>query len=248
MTSKSRLSLYWLDPRNPREPFPPGECALRDPDGLIAVGGDLSVSRLLLAYRHGIFPWFNPDEPILWWTPDPRAVIYPEQLHVSRSLRRAARRDDYAVTLDRAFMRVVNACAEGRSEGTWLGPAMRQAYTELFRRGYAHSIEVWREGELIGGLYGIALGKVFFGESMFSRASNGSKLAMLWLCRQLQAWNFALLDCQVASPHLERMGISRISRKQFERILDSAIDDAPAPDGSWTFDIDAPSDGLHVPH
>lgn len=248
MTTQSRLSLYWLDPRNPREPFPPGEHALRDPDGLLAVGGDLSVSRLLQAYRHGIFPWFNPDEPILWWTPNPRAVIYPAQLHVSRSLRRAANREDYAVTLDRAFLQVVESCAERRSEGTWLGPAMRQAYTELFRRGYAHSIEVWRQGELIGGLYGIGLGKVFFGESMFSRASNGSKLAMLWLCRQLQAWQFALLDCQVASPHLERMGISRISREKFENILASAIGDTLPPGGSWSFDIDVPCDTAHVPH
>ncbi len=246
MTTQSRLSLYWLDPRNPREPFPPGEHALRDPDGLLAVGGDLSVSRLLQAYRHGIFPWFNPDEPILWWTPNPRAVLQPSQLHISRSLRRAVNRADYAVTLDRAFTAVLEGCSEGRREGTWLGPAMRQAYTELFRRGFAHSIEVWRDGQLIGGLYGVALGKVFFGESMFSRASNGSKLAMVWLCRQLDAWQFALLDCQVASPHLERMGIQRIARNEFESILDNAIDAPLTPGGRWSFDIDVPNDPSHV--
>lgn len=240
MTSLTPMRLHWLDPRRPREPFPDVEKALSHPNGLLAIGGDLTVTRLLQAYQHGIFPWFNPDEPILWWSPDPRTVIKPSELHVSRRLQRELRRGDYRVSLDTDFSAVMHACATARPEGTWLGTAMQAAYSELHRRGYAHSIEVWRDKELIGGLYGVALGRIFFGESMFSRASNGSKLAMVWLCRQLAAWGFVLLDCQVDSPHLSRLGAVPMPRRDFSQILASQT--TTAPQGSWRFTLpDAPT-------
>lgn len=240
MTADNPLRLFWLDPRQPCQNFPPSHQALENPDGLIAAGGDLSVSRLLQAYQRGIFPWFNPDEPILWWTPNPRAVLRPAHLHRSRSLRRRINRHDYQLSFDTAFADVMRLCAERPGEGTWLSPAMQSAYLELYRRGYAHSIEVWQHKTLIGGLYGIALGRVFFGESMFSRAADGSKLAMHWLCTQLENWQFALLDCQVHSAHLERMGIELLTRSEFESILRQHIPANPAPGGKWNFDIALP--------
>ncbi|MGJ8670135.1 MAG: leucyl/phenylalanyl-tRNA--protein transferase [Oceanococcus sp.] len=241
MTAENPLRLFWLDPRKPCQNFPSSQHALENPDGLIAAGGDLTVSRLLRAYQRGIFPWFNPDEPILWWTPNPRAVLPPTQIHISRSLRKRINRHDYQLSFDNAFSQVMRLCAERPDEGSWLSPAMQDAYLELYRRGYAHSIEVWRDSALIGGLYGVALGRIFFGESMFSRAADGSKLAMVWLCRQLEAWQFALLDCQVSSPHLQRMGVDVMPRDQFERILQKHIPNEPTPDGKWVFDIDLPS-------
>lgn len=236
----SPLRLHWFDPRNPSEDFPPSAQALRNPDGLIAAGGDLSVTRLLRAYSRGIFPWFNPNEPILWWTPDPRAVIVPSDLHASRSLRRAINRNDYRLSFDSAFAEVMRCCSERPGHGTWLGPSMQVAYLEMYRRGYAHSIELWHDDVLVGGLYGVALGRVFFGESMFSRANNASKIVMYWLCQQLRAWEFTLLDCQVTSAHLQRMGACSISRADFEKILKQAIPTCVAPAGKWHFDIDAP--------
>ncbi len=247
MTAHSPLRLHWLDPRNPRESFPDVDQALRDPNGLLAIGGDLSVARLLQAYRKGIFPWFNPDEPILWWSPDPRAVFYPDAVRVHRSLRQSLRRADYAVTLDRAFPQVIDACGQGRHGGTWLGGAMQHAYLELFRRGYAHSVEVWREGALIGGLYGVSLGRVFFGESMFSRASDASKIALVWLSRQLEAWGFELIDCQIGSPHLDRLGAQYLPRQEFKSLLNSAIDGPLETSGSWHFDIPLPPSAQHGP-
>lgn len=246
MTAQSPLHLRWLDPRNPQEPFPPVEDALRDPNGLLAIGGDLRIDRLLRAYSQGIFPWFNPDEPILWWAPDPRAVFDPGSIHVSRSLTRRMARDDYAVSLDRDFAGVIEACADRRG-GTWLGAGMREAYTELFRRGFAHSVEVWREGRLIGGLYGVALGHVFFGESMFSRATDGSKIGLVWLARQLQAWSFQLIDCQVGSAHLESLGARYLPRDEFQRTLAQAIEQPPLAHGSWRFDIAVPQPPGHLP-
>ncbi len=245
MTAHNPLRLQWLDPRNPREPFPPVENALRDPNGLLAIGGDLSVHRLLRAYAQGVFPWFNPDEPILWWAPDPRAVLYCDRLHVSRSLRRSLRRVDYAVSLDRAFDQVITACSERRAGGTWLGGAMQLAYLELFRRGHAHSVEVWRDGRLIGGLYGVVLGRMFFGESMFSRATDGSKIALYYLCRQLLAWGMPLLDCQVGSSHLQRMGAEFLPRERFQQQLQQAATGPARPLGSWRFDIAVPDDPRH---
>lgn len=241
------IRLHWLDPRNPRQPFPPARQAMRDPNGLLAIGGDLSVTRLLNAYAHGVFPWYNPDEPILWWCPDPRAILVPSAFHASRSLQRHLRRADYAVTLDRAFARVLEACGapRARGRGTWLGPEMKQAYLALHERGHAHSVEVWRDGALIGGLYGVALGRAFFGESMFSHAENGSKIAMYWLCRQLAAWSFALLDCQIASAHLATLGAAELPREQFLALLREAVAQ-PGPE-RWEFTADAPAAAGHLP-
>ena len=245
---ESPIRLHWLDPRNPHQPFPPVHLAMRDPNGLLAIGGDLSTTRLLSAYRQGIFPWYNPDEPILWWCPDPRTVLRPDELHVSRSFGKAVRRGDYALTLDRAFQSVLQACAGERqkSRGTWLGDDMRYAYNELHARGHAHSVEVWRDGELIGGLYGIALGRVFFGESMFSRATDASKIALYWLCRQLQRWRFELIDCQISSAHLLSLGARELPRSEFLPQLALAVQ-GPSPTPRWSFEADVPADPRHLP-
>jgi len=227
----------WLAANNTR--FPPVEHALDDPNGLLAAGGDLSPDRLLAAYRQGIFPWFNPGEPILWWSPDPRCILFPEDLHLSRSLRKRLRRQDYQVTFDQAFDEVIQACADIRSEkgGTWISQPMQIAYNELHRRGVAHSVEVWIEGELAGGLYGLAMGRMFFGESMFSRQRDASKIAFSHLAVQLQGWGFNLIDCQVYNPHLASLGATVIPRKAFSRLLHGNTDQ---PDQThWQFDIDA---------
>lgn len=253
------IRLHWLDPRNPRQPFPPAQLAMRDPNGLLAIGGDLSVARLVGAYAQGIFPWYNPDEPILWWCPDPRAVLVPSQFHVSRSLARRLRRRQFAVTLDRDFAAVLEACSAPRWRGrrpgsfdpdkapgrTWLGSDMKQAYVALHQRGHAHSIEVWRQGVLVGGIYGVALGRVFYGESMFSSVDDGSKIALYYLCRQLTAWDFALLDCQIASQHLATLGATDIPRERFLALLHEAVGHkGPA---RWQFDIDVPAAAEHLP-
>jgi leucyl/phenylalanyl-tRNA--protein transferase len=226
--------LYLLDPNAPNSPFPDVSLAEREPDGLLAVGGDLSVPRLVNAYRHGIFPWFNAGDPILWWSPDPRTVLVPSRLHVSRSLRKTLRRGLFEVTMDRAFDRVIAACAGPRpdSEGTWLVPQMIRAYEQLHREGWAHSVEVWSNGELVGGLYGVAIGRAFFGESMFSRASDASKVALVHLCRTLEEWDFGLVDCQVLTGHLLRMGAAQIAREDFVELLDRLCAH-PEPPGSW---------------
>lgn len=201
--------------------FPPVESALKEPNGLLAAGGDLSVERLTKAYQQGIFPWFEEGQPILWWSPNPRAVIYPHQVKISRSLRKTLRKNRFQVTLDQSFEQVIRACSGPRpeSQGTWITPEMITAYTELHRKGLAHSVETWLDGELVGGLYGIGLGKVFFGESMFSRESDASKVAFAHLCRQLQAWQFAVIDCQVPNEHLKSLGSVEIPLAEFKAIL-----------------------------
>ena len=226
--------LYLLDPHNPTAPFPDAACAEREPDGLLAVGGDLSLPRLLNAYRHGIFPWFNAGDPILWWSPDPRTVLTTGRLHISRSLRKTLRRQDFRVTLDQAFEGVIQACASPRpgSSGTWLIPEMIQAYTRLHREGWAHSVEVWRADELAGGLYGVAIGRVFFGESMFSRVSDASKVALVHLCQHLERWQFGLIDCQVLNAHLLRMGAIQMPRSEFLATL-GRFCVQPGRPGSW---------------
>ncbi|MGQ0701407.1 MAG: leucyl/phenylalanyl-tRNA--protein transferase [Panacagrimonas sp.] len=242
------IRLHWLDPRDPQQPFPPAHLAMRDPNGLLAIGGDLSLSRLIRAYSQGIFPWYNPDEPILWWSPDPRAVLMPEGMHVSRSLGKSIRRNDYGVSLDLAFADVLTHCSgpRTRSRGTWLGSEMREAYGQLHQRGYAHSVEVWRGGSLIGGLYGVALGRVFFGESMFSLQADASKFALHWLCQQLRAWGFGLIDCQVGSAHLKSLGAIDVSRERFQTLLRTALGQPPRT-GCWCFDIAAPAAREHLP-
>lgn len=229
--------IVWLD--NADTPFPPPEQALEHPDGLLAAGGGLSAQRLLSAYRQGIFPWYNPGEPILWWSPNPRCTIQPADLHISRSLRKQLLREDYAVTFDRAFIDVIKACAATRSQqsGTWISTEIMAAYTRLHQQGIAHSVEVWRDDELIGGLYGLGIGSLFFGESMFSRADNASKIAFSYLCVQLQQWQFQLIDCQVYNSHLESLGARLMPRDEFLGILVHHLDD-PEPE-IWQFNVNA---------
>jgi leucyl/phenylalanyl-tRNA--protein transferase len=216
-----RESPFWINPDDASLVFPDVSRALREPDGLLAVGGDLTPERIMTAYRQGIFPWYSDNQPILWWSPDPRTVLYPGKLKVSRSLRKTLRQRPYTLTMDRAFRDVVNACAQPRpgSSGTWITRDMADAYHALHQRGYAHSVECWHEGQLAGGLYGVVIGRVFFGESMFSRVSNASKIAFVHLVHQLQAWDYGLIDCQVYSTHLASLGAEEISRDDFIRNL-----------------------------
>ena len=208
--------------------FPPLEKAMREPNGLLAAGGDLSADRLIQAYRHGCFPWFSDGQPILWWSPDPRTVLFPQELHVSRSLNKLLRQQRYEVSFDRAFSSVIQACAAPRrdADGTWITDDMQNAYIELHRRGHAHSVEVWDQGTLVGGLYGLAMGQLFFGESMFSRADNASKVGFVTLVRQLQAWGFVLIDCQMPTDHLQSLGARSIPRQEFANYLHNHLDRA----------------------
>jgi leucyl/phenylalanyl-tRNA--protein transferase len=219
---------------DPESPFPSTDLALEHPPGLLAVGGDLSPTRLINAYRQGIFPWYSDEQPILWWSPAPRCVIYPDAVHVSRRLRRRYNQGQFALSVDQAFSEVVEACSAPRrdNEGTWITTEMKSAYIHLHEMGVAHSIEVRIDDELAGGIYGLALGSVFFGESMFSKREDTSKIALVALCRQLQEWDFTLLDCQVANPHLLSMGAREISREDFNRYLVTA--NGP---GQWQHDF-----------
>jgi leucyl/phenylalanyl-tRNA--protein transferase len=207
----------WISPGDHNLDFPDVSLALREPDGLLAVGGDLTTDRIMSAYRRGIFPWYSENQPILWWSPDPRTVLFPARLKISRSLRKTLRRARFRVSMDEAFQQVIAACAAPRpgSSGTWITREMADAYSGLHRSGYAHSVECWIDGQLAGGLYGVAIGRVFFGESMFSRVSDASKVAFAWLVRQLRAWGFGLVDCQVYSAHLASLGAEEIPRAKF---------------------------------
>jgi leucyl/phenylalanyl-tRNA--protein transferase len=224
----------WLSPDNTN--FPSPNFALDEPNGLLAVGGDLSPERILAAYHQGIFPWFNPNDPILWWSPSPRTVVFPKNLHVSKSLRKILRKGIYRVTFDNCFTQVMRACAAPRSyaDGTWINENIIAGYSILDERGFAHSVEVWREDELVGGLYGIALGKIFFGESMFSRADNASKVGFAHLVRQLIAWDFQLIDCQVANDHLFSLGAVEIPREEFQDFLLNFVHLPPAYRLPWS--------------
>lgn len=215
--------------------FPPDEAALAEPNGLLAVGGDLSPGRLLAAYRRGIFPWYEAGQPILWWTPDPRLVLDPRRFRVGRTLRRALRRGGFEIRFDTSFRAVIEACAapRGNDAGTWITPAMIAAYTALHELGPAHSVEVWRDGELIGGLYGIAVGAAFFGESMFSLAPGASKLALHALCDLLSPRPAALIDCQVPSRHLIGLGAELTPRDAFHEMRKAALADT----GPWSCDL-----------
>jgi leucyl/phenylalanyl-tRNA---protein transferase len=214
------ISLYWLK-SEPDSPFPPLEQALTDPDGLLAAGGDLSPERLLNAYQHGIFPWYNEGEPILWWSPNPRCVLFPENLKISRSLRKTLRKELFEVRMNTAFSDVMKACAEPRKNqpGTWITDDMYLAYNHMHELGHALSIECWQNNELVGGLYGIAIGKVFFGESMFSNKTDASKVALVHLCEHLIQKDFKLIDSQVHTSHMESMGAEMISRLEFEKLV-----------------------------
>ena len=221
------------------DPFPPLETALLDPNGLLAAGGDLSPGRLLDAYSRGIFPWFGEDDPLLWWSPDPRMVLFVDELHVSRSLRRVIRSGRFRVTLDTAFREVMDGCAEPRADqaGTWITAEMLGAYARLASLGYAHSVEAWEGDQLVGGLYGVALGRVFFGESMFSRVSDASKVAFVHLVRQLARWAVPLIDCQMSTSHLASLGAREIPRAAFVERLRGLVRQPPVA-GPWRFDDD----------
>jgi leucyl/phenylalanyl-tRNA--protein transferase len=215
--------------------FPPVELALAEPNGLLAAGGDLSAERILAAYRQGIFPWFSEGDPILWWSPDPRMVLYPTDLRITRSLAKTLRNKAYEVKFDTAFAAVVAACAttpRAGQNGTWITPGMRNAYSLLQRLGHAHSVETWVEGQLVGGLYGVAVGKVFFGESMFSHVSDASKIALAHLCRYLERLGFAVIDCQMETAHLASLGARPIARRDFVAALAEWTEAGAAP-GRW---------------
>ena len=218
--------------------FPPVARALLSPNGLLAAGGDLSSARLLEAYRNGIFPWFSEGEPILWWSPDPRMVLFPAEFRIAHSLRKTLRRHAHEVRFDTAFEQVMRACAAPREgqHGTWIHEEMIAAYCELHRMGYAHSVETWMNGELVGGLYGMALGRMFYGESMFSRKTDASKIALAHLSAQLDRWNFGMIDCQMNTPHLSSLGAREIPRKEFITRLQDLINYSPVT--AWRFDDD----------
>ncbi len=211
---------------------------LAEEDGLLAVGGDLSPERLILAYKMGIFPWYSEGSPILWWSPDPRLILLPDELNVSRSLRQFIKKNLYTVTMDRAFEEVITSCARVHREkdgGTWITREMIDAYIELHRLGFAHSVETWFEDELVGGLYGVSLGGAFFGESMFTRMSNASKVAFVALVEQLKRWGFLMIDCQVTTEHLIRFGAKEIPRKEFLKLLRKALK-MPTRRGPWNLE------------
>lgn len=221
----------------PSDPFPPVAHALDEPDGLLAAGADLSPRRLIAAYCQGIFPWFNAGDPILWWSPDPRIVLAPREFHVSHSLKKRLAQRRFAVTADTAFAAVLDACATPRPDegGTWLTPPMKAAYLELHQQGRAHSIEVWMDGMLAGGVYGVALGRMFFGESMFSRRTDASKIALAYLAAQLVRWDFPWIDCQLETGHLRSLGAVPMPRLRFIKEVARLVRE-PAPD--WRLDAD----------
>jgi leucyl/phenylalanyl-tRNA---protein transferase len=223
--------LSWLERG---DAFPPVEKALKDPNGLLCAGGDLSPARLLEAYRRGIFPWYSGDEPILWWSPDPRMVLFCDELKVSRSLAKSLRNRGFEVTVDASFKEVISNCSKPRKSegGTWLGPEMQAAYLALHRMGHAHSFETWQGGRLVGGLYGVALGRMFYGESMFSRATDASKVALVGLVGELAARGFPLIDCQQNTPLLASLGAREIPRRQFLRRITALVNYAE-PMGKW---------------
>jgi len=229
-----RQPLLWIAANTLADDFPDVREALEDPDGLLAAGGDLASGTLLEAYRRGIFPWYSHGQPILWWSPDPRCVLYPGQVHASRSLRRTLRRERFAVVCDTAFDAVLHGCAGPRRgvEGTWLSNEMIAAYRRLHHLGAAHSVECLQDGALVGGLYGVTIGRVFFGESMFSRVSDASKCALFSLSHNLRRWGYELIDCQLDSAHLRSLGALTIPRSRFTQLLERLCGEAPAA-GAW---------------
>jgi leucyl/phenylalanyl-tRNA--protein transferase len=223
-----------LHPHDRNQPFPDVSQALNEPNGLLAVGGCLSPRRLVNAYRRGIFPWFGEGEPILWWSPDPRLVLFPEKLSVSRSLRKTLKGAEFSCSYDTCFEQVIDACAQPRAcaDGTWISPQIKQAYCQLHELGHTHSFETWKGGQLVGGLYGLSLGRVFFGESMFHRESNASKAAFAFAVKHLLNWGYRLIDCQVYTDHLVSLGAEEIPRKAFIDLLDDYCDQ-PSSASAW---------------
>jgi leucyl/phenylalanyl-tRNA---protein transferase len=231
------------------DPFPPVDEALRDPNGLLAAGDELSTDRLLQAYEHGIFPWFGDGDPVLWWSPDPRMVLDTDGMRVSRSLRKTLRTGRFRVAADTAFPQVMAACAEPRpdQDGTWITRDVFDAYCTLARLGVAHSIEAWEGESLVGGLYGVAIGRMFFGESMFARRSDASKIALLYAVRQLRCWGFPLIDCQMSTSHLASLGARTISRAEFLAVVRRSVTKPSIP-GPWRLDADLVQDILEPGH
>lgn len=236
--SAMRNPIYWIAANVLADRFPDPCAALREPDGLLATGGDLGPQTLLDAYRRGIFPWYSNEQPILWWSPDPRCVIVPRRLHVSHRLRRTLRCGRFEVSIDTDFAAVARACAAPRPGqlGTWLGEDMIEAYSALHRLGHAHSVECRIGTELVGGVYGVAIGRVFFGESMFSRRADASKVALAWLAANLHRWGYGILDCQVASAHLLSLGAQMLARSRFLALLGELCNRRPAAEAwqSWS--------------
>lgn len=237
------MSITWLEASSNNR-FPPVEQAFDD--GLLAAGGDLSTDRLLNAYQHGIFPWFNKNDPILWWCPDPRMVLFTDQVRISKSLKKTLRTTDIRISVDKAFNQVMLACSKPRpnqpldpENSSWIHPQMISAYTSLHQQGFAHSVECWQQDELVGGLYGVAIGNAFFGESMFSTVRDSSKIALVALCQQLHRWGYPLIDCQVYSAHLESLGAQEISRHDFISLINILCPQAQTLK-TWKFDRDLP--------
>lgn len=232
MSERGAPGIRWLAADDPVDAFPDIESACKEPDGLLAAGGDLSGERILYAYRHGIFPWYDEQQPILWWSPDPRCILQPGNYHVARRFRRWLQTCPFEIRFNTAFADVVAGCAGQRmgQRGTWITADMALAYQALHDMGWAHSVEVWNGAALVGGIYGLAIGRVFFGESMFSRESNASKVAMLTLCRELERRAFAVIDCQVVSRHLLTLGAETVARREFRALLDVACEPRTALD------------------
>jgi leucyl/phenylalanyl-tRNA---protein transferase len=230
----------------PTDPFPPVDHALDHPDGLLAAGGTLTMKRLVDAYKLGIFPWFNEGDPVLWWSPDPRTVLVPSRIHISHSLKKRLRKNQFLVTIDAAFSRVLDGCAAPRADdsGTWLTGQMRRAYTSLHVAGLAHSIEVWMDGELAGGIYGVALGRMFFGESMFSFRTDASKIAMARMAAQLDRWGFPIIDCQLETDHLMSLGAQHMPRREFVAEVARLVNE---PEPRWQMDEDLRGSIEHLP-
>jgi len=240
--------LYWLDTEE--IVFPPTSSALKDPDGLLAVGGDLTPERLVKAYSQGIFPWYSEGQPLLWWTPDPRLVLFTDKIHIGRTLRKLLRKQPFTITVDREFEQVMKYCgtiARDNQDGSWITDEMLQAYVDLHQLGIAHSVEAWQNDTLVGGLYGVALGRVFFGESMFSLVSGASKVAFSTLAKQLCAWQFELIDCQIHSDYLASFGASEISRSTFEALLRRMTAAQPAADDVAVTTFDCSSSAITIP-
>ena len=223
---------------SPDDPFPPVDLALQVPNGLLAAGGDLTPERLLAAYREGVFPWFGDEDPILWWSPDPRMVLYTNEVHVSRSLNKVINANRFRVTLDQAFRDVIKGCAGARRdhEGTWITQAMEEAYVRLAELGHAHSVEAWQGDTLVGGLYGVTVGRMFFGESMFTRVTDASKVTLVTLARQLERWKMPLIDCQMSTPHLASLGARDVPRTDFLAEVRYLVQQ-PAVPAPWRFDL-----------
>lgn len=226
------MPVFWLSEKDLNFPHP----ELANEDGILAIGGDLSVERLLIAYNNGLFPWYNPEDPILWWSPDPRFVLFPEELKIAKSMRSYFNQRKFEVSFDRSFEQVIRNCKtqtrKGQVGGTWISEAMVNAYCNLHKAGYAHSVEVWKDDELVGGLYGIGLGKMFFGESMFSKMSNASKVGFITLVKYLTAKDYRLIDCQQETKHLKSLGGNNISRSSFLKMV-RENQDLPTIVGSW---------------